>query len=434
MGFNKEMISQNNDFYIFFNEKLILDDTYKKIISAKEFNLTKNCVYLCGHSLGLMPKKSAELANEEFKKWANLAVKAHFLPFKPWVDYHSYTKILLANLTGATEQEVVAMGSLTSNIHTLLAQFYKPTPSKYKIVIDVPIFSSDYHAVTSWVELHGLHVSNAIVEWKANNEYYLELSELESLLKRHNDEIALLWLSGVNYLTGQVLPIREITALAKKYNVLVGLDLAHATGNVPLMLHDWEVDFAAWCSYKYLNSGPGGVAGIFIHQKHLNKKPTLRGWWGHSPDSRFTIDKDFVPANGVDAWQLSNAPIVPLAIHEAALRIFEQAGGIDTLRKKSLALTQYLLEGINLIIKHYPYVGIKIITPVVEDERGSMICISTPYATEIFEFLDKHSIVIDYRKPDILRITPTALYNTFSDVATCIEQIATWCQVKALQD
>ncbi|MEO6130792.1 MAG: kynureninase, partial [Saprospiraceae bacterium] len=331
----------------------------------------KESVYLCGNSLGLQPKKVKEYVNEELDDWATLGVEGHLHARHPWLPYHEFLTKSMSTLVGANHSEVVVMNSLTVNLHLLMASFYKPTKNRFKILIESDAFPSDRYAVASQARFHGYHPAESIVFWKPEpGEYTLRTEKLNELLEKEGEKIALILLGGVNYYTGQNFNISEITALGHKFGITVGWDLAHAVGNVELNLHDWNVDFAAWCSYKYLNSGPGSLGAIFIHDKHGNDTsvPRLSGWWGHNKETRFGMRDDFDPLPGAEGWQLSNPPILPLAAMRASMEIFDKAG-IKYLRDASMRMIRDFYEILSA------KKGLKIITPPNGDERGCQLSI-----------------------------------------------------------
>ncbi len=410
----------------FFEKCLFLDHSDVLLKTRKKYRLPekkgKTLVYLCGNSLGLMSVNTEKYILEETNKWKTHAVEGHFLGENNWFNYHEQFDEILAGLTGSEKHEVVAANALTVNMHLLFSTFYKPTKNRYKILIESPSFSSDYYAVSSQIEHWGFDVKKSLIEVKPRTaEHLIRFDDILTTIDAHKDELALVWMGGVNYYTGQVFDMEVIAAKAHQAGALVGFDLAHAIGNVPLELHDWQVDFAAWCSYKYLNSGPGGVAGLFIHENHHTKMPAFRGWWGNDDKVRFKMDKEFVPMKGAKAWQLSNAPILSMAAHKAALEVF---GEVDfkLLRQKSIALTGLLMEGIELVIRHFPECGLEIITPRNENERGCQVSVLThKNGKQLFDFLSANDIVVDLREPNVIRMAPVPMYNTFEDVKKTIE-------------
>jgi kynureninase len=377
----------------------------------------RDVVYLCGNSLGLMPKEARKLVDGELDDWERLAVEAHFRGGTPWFSYHEVFRENGARLVGALPGEVVMMNSLTVNLHLLMVSFYRPSGRRTKILIEESAFPSDRYAVASQAAWHGLDPKDAVlVASPRTGESTLRTEDLEALLDERGDEIALVLLSGINYFTGQLFDIQTITARAKAKGCTVGWDLAHAAGNVPVALHDWDVDFAAWCSYKYLNAGPGAVAGCFVHARHGadSSIPRFAGWWGNDPATRFRMHESlaFVPREGADGWQISNPSIFAMAPLRASLAIFEEAG-MGRLRAKSIRLTGYLeslLQG--------PDLGnVEILTPSDPAARGCQLSLRVRGGSrDLFEALSHCGVTADYRDPDVIRVAPTPLYNRFQDV------------------
>jgi kynureninase len=374
-------------------------------------------IYFTGNSLGLQPKSASRYLDEELKDWASLGVEGHLHAKRPWVYYHKFTKKALANLVGAKPIEVVAMNQLTVNLHLMMVSFYQPTAERIKIITEAGAFSSDQYAFESQIRLHGLNPDAALIELKPRHgEYCLRTEDILKSIETHAGQIALVIFGGVQYYTGQFFEIRKITEAGHRAGAFVGFDLAHATGNVPLNLHRDGVDFAVWCSYKYLNSGPGGVAGAFVHEKHAHNFALRRlaGWWGHNEKERFQMRKGFKPIAGVDGWQLSNFPVLSGAVHLSSLEIFQQAG-IKALRKKSISLTGYL-EFLLLQIDpdNREFV---IITPADHRQRGCQLSILVKKnGRRVFNALTKSGVVADWREPDVIRVAPVPLYNSFMDV------------------
>lgn len=387
----------------------------------KRFHIPKHqgkpAVYFVGNSLGLQPKDTKTYVNEELVDWANLAVEGHFNSRRPWLYYHKFSKQSLAKIVGAKPIEVVAMNQLTVNLHLMMVSFYKPTKQRYKIIIESGAFSSDQYAVETQIRFHQLNPDNALVELKPRpGEYTLRTEDIIQSIEDHKDQLALVLLPGVQYYTGQFFEIGKIAEAAHRAGAFVGFDLAHAVGNVSLQLHKHNVDFAVWCSYKYLNSGPGGMAGIFVHEKHTDNTniPRFAGWWGHAEKERFQMKKGFKPMAGADGWQLSNVPVLAGAAHLASLKVF-QAAGMPQLRQKSLQLTGYLvylLKESDPDGQHY-----KIITPDDPQSRGCQISIlMKKNGKKVFNALVKKGIFTDWREPDVIRAAPVPLYNSFEDV------------------
>ena len=379
-------------------------------------------VYLCGNSLGLQPKRAARYVTEELEDWARLGVEGHVRARRPWLPYHRLARENLALLTGAREHEVVAMNTLTVNLHVLMTTFYRPGPDCHKIVIESTAFPSDRFAVMSQIRLHGYDPAESLIEWRPRDDEALYTEDLSHLLEEHADEISLLLLPGVQYYNGQVLDMEALCRLANVTGCAIGLDLAHAIGNVPLALHDWAPDFAAWCTYKYLNSGPGAIGGAFIHSQHLDADGSeqLLGWWGHEESTRFRMAPSFTPAEGADLWQLSNPPILSLAPVVASLEIFAEAG-MTRLAAKSARLTGYLAY---LVEKRFAR-RIATITPA--DARGCQLSlvVTDPAldAKSVFRALEERNVTADWREPNVIRVAPVPLYNSFEDVFEFSERL-----------
>jgi kynureninase len=377
----------------------------------------RDAIYLCGNSLGLQPKKVKDYVNAELEDWAMLGVEGHLHARHPWLPYHEFLTAPMARLVGALPGEVVVMNSLTVNLHLLMASFYRPTNERYKILIESDAFPSDRYAVASQAEWHGYNASDSIINWKPEpGEHTLRIETLKEILAREGDRIALMMIGGVNYYTGQYFNIKEITALGHQYGITVGWDMAHAAGNVALQLHDWDVDFAAWCSYKYLNSGPGSLGSIFVHEKHGNDLtiPRLSGWWGHNKETRFKMRDDFDPLPGAEGWQLSNPPILPMAAMRASLEIFE-AAGIANLQAIARVNVQRLYDAL-VVLPH-----VQILTPSNPDERGSQLSLFfEENGRALFDHLSAQGVIADWREPNVIRIAAASLYNTTTDIDTFI--------------
>jgi len=371
-------------------------------------------VYLCGNSLGLQPRRAVEFVEQELRNWKDFAVDGHFHTDTPWVKYHLGAAPGFAALTGALESEVIAMNTLTVNLHILMAAFYRPTKNRYKIVIEQGAFPSDQYAAASQLRTHGFDPATGLLEWAPPpGEQCLRTEDLEALLEREGGSVALLLLPGVQYYTGQVLDMQAICDLGRRHGCRVGLDLAHAVGNIELALHDWGPDFAAWCTYKYLNAGPGAIAGAFIHERHDAPDTFLHGWWGNDLSTRFRMAPLFDPAPGAEAWQMSNPPILALAPVVASLQLFEEAG-FDALREKSRQLTGYL----DWLIRERFAGTIGTITPT--DARGCQLSLvvqdSRVDARALFDRLCDLNVTGDWRNPNVIRVAPAPLYNSFEDV------------------
>jgi kynureninase len=372
------------------------------------------CLYLCGHSLGLQPKTAAAYIEQELKDWAELGVEGHFRAKNPWVPYHRLLSEQTAELLGAKPLEVVVMNSLTVNLHLMMVSFYRPTPSKHKIVIEHGAFPSDQYAVKSQIRFHGFDPVSSLIELTPlPGESCLREEEIESLLEERED-IALIMLGGVNYATGQAFDMARITRAGRKSGCVVGFDLAHAAGNLQLKLHDWGPDFAVWCSYKYLNGGPGCPAGCFVHERHARAwdLPRFAGWWGHDERSRFEMGADFQPMPGAEGWQLSNPSIASLAVLRASMDLFGEAG-MDRLRAKSESLTGYL----EYLLKQKTSFNFSIITPPEKQRRGAQLSIRIARnGKALCERLAREGIIGDWREPDTFRVAPVPMYNSYHDV------------------
>ncbi|MEQ8625444.1 MAG: kynureninase [Vicingaceae bacterium] len=376
----------------------------------------KNKIYFTGNSLGLMPKEAQSALNQELEDWGLYGVDGHFEAKNPWVAYHEMFKAPLAKIVGAKEKEVTALGGLTGNLHFLMVSFYQPKGKRIKILCEGKAFPSDQYALESQVKFHGFTKEEAIVEiFPREGEHHLREEDIYKEIEAIGDELALIMIGGVNYYTGQLMPMKKITELGHQYGAIVGFDLAHAAGNVKLELHDWEVDFAAWCSYKYLNSGPGSVAGIYVHQKHgkNNKLNRFAGWWGTPPEDRFLMKESFEPAEGADGWQLSNAPVLAMAVHKVAIDLHLKAG-IDNLLEKQRTLTAYLEFVLAEISNETEGVNFEIITP---KSRGSQLSILTHGSgKKLFNSISEKGVVADWREPNVIRVAPVPIYNSYLDV------------------
>ena len=376
-------------------------------------------IYFCGNSLGLQPKSAAAALNVELEDWSAWGVEGHFHGRKPWFHYHKFLTEQAAKIVGAKPIEVVVMNQLTVNLHFLMASFYKPNGNRYKIIMEAGAFPSDMYAVESQVTFHGYKYEDAVIEVSPKpGQHILQTQDILDTIEAHKDEIALVFFSGVQYYTGQYFDIQSITKKAHEIGAIAGFDLAHAAGNINVKLHDWNVDFAAWCSYKYLNSEPGNVSGIYIHEKHATNpnQHRLAGWWGYREDKRFLMQKGYAPEPGAAGWQMSNAPVFGMAVHSASLEIFDRAG-IDNLRAKSIALTGYLEFILNEVQKSNPQIKFQIITPQDEQQRGAQLSLLVEQnGKKIFDFLTNNNVIADWREPNVIRIAPAPLYNSFEDV------------------
>ncbi|MEX0976212.1 MAG: kynureninase [Woeseia sp.] len=394
-----------------------------------EFNFPRSVagglpsIYLCGNSLGLQPRRAVRYVQEELADWGRLAVEGHHRARRPWLPYHRLATPGLARLAGALPREVVAMNTLTVNLHLLLARFYQPDSSRYRILIESTAFPSDRFAAVSQIRMRGFDPDDALVEWAPRaGESDLRLEDLESTVAAYGDSIALMLLPGVQYYNGQLLDMPALCHVARQAGAAIGFDLAHAIGNVPLSLHDWAPDFAAWCSYKYLNGGPGAIAGVFVHDRHLqgDSKAHLLGWWGHDEASRFSMRPAFSAAHGVESWQLSNPPILSLAPVIASLELFDRAT-IAKLRDKSLRLTGFLENLLDLHLAGQ----VRSITP--PDARGAQLSllVTAPgiEPRTVFARLEAQQVIADWREPDVIRVAPVPLYNSFLEVFEFVERL-----------
>jgi kynureninase len=386
----------------------------------------KNEVYFVGNSLGLQPKLTSEYLNDELSKWAKLGVKGHFESDHPWMPYHEFLTEQSAKIVGGQNNEVVCMNSLTANLHFMMVSFFKPTKERFKIVIEDHAFPSDHYAVESQLRHHGLDPKDAMILLKPRiGEELLNHDDLKAIIDEQGDSIALLMLPGVQYYTGQVLDMKNITQWGHDKGIMVGFDLAHAAGNVPMQLHDWDVDFACWCNYKYINSGPGSVAGCFVHERHVTNPELNRfaGWWGHDKTTRFKMANEFNPTPTAEGWQVSNPPILSLAAIRASLEIFRQAGGIEPLREKSLKLTGYM----EYLLKAEMGDRIHVITPADPAQRGCQLSLSVRMdgkeGKDIFNALEAAGCTTDWREPNVIRCAPVPLYNSFMDVYDFVQTL-----------
>jgi kynureninase len=408
----------------------------------------RDVLYFTGNSLGLQPRSARALIEQELKDWETFGVEGHFHAQNPWMPYHEFLTRQMANVVGAKEIETVVMNSLTVNLHLLMVSFYRPHGKRNKIVIEKNAFPSDQYAVQSQIKFHEQMAAESPAELQISDyklqtdpqsqirnpkseiqnpksNRLLELTppagknclrtdEIEKTIAENADEIALILLGGVNYYTGQAYDMKRITAAGHKAGAVVGFDLAHAAGNLLLELHEWNVDFAAWCSYKYLNSGPGGIAGVFVHERHAEafERPRFAGWWGHDKATRFLMDDEFIPMRGAEGWQLSNPPIFQMASLRASLAIFEEAG-MKNLREKSVKLTNYM----EFLLGEIHDERIELITPANPEERGCQLSIRVKSADKsLFRALTDRGVIADWREPDVIRVAPVPLYNSFTDV------------------
>ncbi len=429
---------QNESFAINSDAQDTLKAFREKFYIPKQPN-GANVIYLTGNSLGLQPKTTRSYIEQELKDWETFGVEGHFHAKNPWMPYHELLAEQMANVVGAKPVETVVMNSLSVNLHLLMVSFYRPNGKRSKIVIEKGAFPSDQYAVKSQIEFHKVlspafrrqnaevqlneaasdktpkgGTQNALIELAPREgESVLRIEDIEKTLRENGDEIALVLLGGVNYYTGQAFDMKRIAEIGHEIGAIVGFDLAHAAGNLALELHDWNVDFAAWCSYKYLNSGPGGIGGVFVHERYSENfdLPRFAGWWGHDKQTRFLMGDEFLPIKGAEGWQLSNPPIFQLASLRASLEIFEEAG-MKNLREKSVKLTNYLEFLLNEIHDD----RIEIITPGNETERGCQLSIRVKNADKsLFKAITEKGVIADWREPDVIRVAPVPLYNSFTD-------------------
>src|SRR5213596_1740902 len=376
-------------------------------------------IYFAGNSLGLMPKAARTVVERELDVWAKRALDAHHAADTPWYSYHETLREPTARLVGAQANEVICMNSLTVNLHLMMATFYRPTKSRFKILMEEPAFPSDTYAIKTQIMHHGLDPQNGLILTRPRKgEFTVRTEDILDVIEQHADQLVVVMFAGVNFFTGQLFDIAEITAAARKHGIIAGFDLAHAIGNVPLLLHDWNVDFAVWCSYKYLNAGPGAVAGAFVHERHATntKLPRLAGWFGNDPNTRFRLhlEPEFVPVPSADGWQISNPPIFSMAPLRASLAIFDEAAGLEPLRAKSIKLTGYLQF---LLESNHGDKRFTVITPGEMDARGCQLSILVhEHPKELFRKLQAAGVKCDFREPNVVRVAPTPLYNTFREV------------------
>ena len=379
-------------------------------------------IYMTGNSLGLQPKQTKDYINQELEDWANLGVEGHLEAKHPWLPYHEFLTESMAEVVGAKPIEVVVMNTLTANLHFMMVSFYQPTKSRYKIVIEADAFPSDKYAVESQLRHQGFDPKDGLILWKARKgEELANYDDLEAIMKDHGDEIALVMIGGVNYYTGQFFDLKRITELGHKHGCIVGFDCAHGAGNVQLNLHDSGADFAVWCTYKYLNSGPGSLGGCFVHERHANRKDLNRftGWWSHNKETRFKMRDEFDQMPGAEGWQLSNPPILSMAAIRASLDIFAEVG-MEKLTKKSRQLTGYF----EFLLKQLGEDTIRIITPSNPEERGCQLSIQVKSADKtLHNKLTASGIISDWREPDVIRCAPVPLYNSFQDVYYLVERL-----------
>ncbi len=378
----------------------------------------KNVLYFTGNSLGLQPHGVEKALRKELKNWREYGVEGHFKGDMPWMYYHKFLQPQSARLVGAKESEVVVANTLTTNLHLLMASFYRPTKERFKIIMEAGAFPSDMYAMETQARWHGFNPDGAVIEVAPRaGEETLRTEDILATIAQHGDSVAVVMFSGVNYYTGQFFDLKKITEKAHEVGAYAGFDLAHTAGNLPLQLHDWGVDFACWCSYKYLNSGPGGPSGLFVHEKHGNDPefPRFAGWWGHDEETRFQMKKGYKPMLGAAGWQLSNAQVLSMAAHKVSLDMFDEVG-MTALREKSLQLTAYLaflIENLNEEAGHRRF---HIITPKNPEERGAQLSILTgSEGKKLFDYLTENGVIADWREPNVIRVAPVPMYNNFKD-------------------
>ncbi|MGB3467326.1 MAG: kynureninase [Cyclobacteriaceae bacterium] len=382
----------------------------------------KDVIYFCGNSLGLQPKSAREEIDKVFSNWQNMAVDGHFYGNDPWSDYHKKFREPLSKIVGAKPAEIAVMNNLTVNLHLGLVSFYRPDAKKYKIIMEAHAFPSDQYAVETQIRHHGFEPEEAIIELEPEEgEELLETDRIIKVIEEHSEDAAIILLGGLQYYTGQLFEMGKICKAARKHGVRIGLDLAHAVGNVPLNLSEWGPDFAVWCSYKYLNSGPGAVSGMFINEKHHHPEvPRFAGWYGHKEEERFLMEKGFKPIASADGWRLSNSAILNMATHYASVKMFEEVG-MKALREKSLLLTGFLEK----LIGTFDFINV--ITPQDPEQRGCQLSLYFERnGREIFEYIQKKGVIADWREPNVIRIAPVPLYNSFLDVYSFYEIIKSY--------
>jgi len=399
------------------DNKDILSD-YRALFHIPKLN-NKEVFYFTGNSLGLQPKTTKQYIQQELDDWAKFGVEGHFQAKNPWVSYHKILSGPFARLVGAKESEVVAMNGLSVNLHLMMVSFYRPTKKRFKIICEAKAFPSDQYMLESQVKFHGFNPDDAIVEVSPRvGEHIIREEDILAKISEVGDELSLVFWGGVNYYSGQVFNLKNITKKAHSVGALAGFDLAHGVGNIKLELNDWNVDFACWCSYKYLNSGPGSVSGVFVHSKHESETslPRFAGWWGHDESRRFLMEKEFVAMKGAQGWQLSNAPVFIMASCKASMDIFDEIG-MDKLIQKSNQLTSFMEFIFNDISSRYTNCNFEIITPKDLSSRGCQLSIlAHGQGKDMFDFLSKNGVVADWREPNVIRLAAIPLYNSFVDV------------------
>lgn len=375
----------------------------------------KEQLYFTGNSLGLQPKSVRTYIQQELDDWKNFGVEGHFHGKNPWFSYHHFFE-KEANVVGAKKDEVVVMNNLTVNLHLLLVSFYRPSLKRYKIIMEAGAFPSDMYVIESQVKHHGYEYDDAVIELETRKgEHHLRTEDIVKAIEEAGDELALLFFSGVQYYTGQYFDIKTLTKAAHQVGAIAGFDCAHAAGNVKLQLHDWQVDFAAWCTYKYMNSGPGGVSGVFIHEKHGNNPdlPRFAGWWGHKESERFQMKRGYIPEPGAAGWQLSNAPVITMAAHKASLDMFDEVG-MDALVIKGQKLNRFLEEVIIEAQAANQKLAFEIITP--EDRGCQLSMLTNENGKSLFDYLTANDVIADWREPNVIRLAPVPFYNSFMDI------------------
>jgi kynureninase len=396
--------------------------SYRNNFRIPKDNQGNELIYLCGNSLGLQPKSTKDYINQELLDWANLGVDGHLEAKNPWLPYHEFLAESSAKLVGAKPIEVVTMNTLTTNLHLMMVSFYQPSTKRYKILIESDAFPSDKYAVESQLRHHGFDDKEGLILWKPRQgEELLRYEDLEQILNEQGDDIALVMIGGVNYYTGQFFDLKRIAKLGHKHGCKVGFDCAHGAGNVQLNLHDSGADFAIWCTYKYLNSGPGSLSGCFVHERHAHNKDLNRftGWWSHNKQTRFNMRHEFDVLPGAEGWQLSNPPILSMAAIKASLDMFNEVG-IDKLTEKSKKLTGYF----EFLLKQLGEDVIRIITPENPEERGCQLSIQVISANKTLHHkLTEAGVISDWREPDVIRCAPVPLYNSFEDVYRMVEKL-----------
>jgi len=404
-----------------FAKQLDFEDPLRRFREEFHLPLRKNgkpLIYFAGNSLGLMPKSARKIVDEELDDWAKLGVDAHLEAKTPWYTYHEPLREPTARMVGAKPVEVICMNALTVNLHLMMATFYWPTRSRFKVLMENPAFPSDTYAIKTQIRHRGLDPKNALIlASPRKGEFTIRTEDIVDVIEKNRDTLAVVMIAGVNFFTGQLFDISTIAKAAQKHGITVGVDLAHAVGNVPLSIRDWNVDFAVWCSYKYLNAGPGAIAGAYLHERHATntKLPRLAGWFGNDPNTRFQmqLEPEFIPVASADAWQVSNPPIFSMAPLRASLSIFDEVGGMEPLRAKSINLTGYL----EFLLNNAGSKRYSVITPRDANARGCQLSIlARENPKELFKILHTAGVKCDFREPNVIRVAPTPLYNTFHEV------------------